>query len=261
MADPLVTLTTDFGDDSTYVAALKGVLLGVNPAVRILDLNHTLPPQGLRATAVFLTEALPWFPPGTTHVVVVDPGVGTQRAVLCVEWAGSRIIVPDNGCWTPILRPGDPDPVVHRLTESKYWRPTVSSTFHGRDVMAPAAGHLTLGVEPAALGPRMDRWVRLELPRAKVTAHEVRGEVLEVDRFGNLISNVPVAALPAGGREYAVRVDDQLVGLKVRTYAEATPGTLVALTSSNGMLEIAVAQGSAAKRLRAEVGTQVVVSF
>jgi S-adenosylmethionine hydrolase len=261
MAEPLVTLTTDFGHDSAYVAALKGVLLDVNPAARVIDLSHSLPPQGLRATAVFLTEALSWFPPGTTHVVVVDPGVGTQRAILCVEWAGSRIIVPDNGCWTPLIPPGGPDPVVYRLTESKYWRPTVSSTFHGRDVMAPAAGHLSLGVEPAALGPRMDRWVRLELPRARVTAHDVRGEVVEVDRFGNLISNVPVASLPTGGPGYAVRVDDQLVGLKVRTYAEAAPGTLVALTSSNGMLEIAVAQGSAAKRLRAEVGTPVVVSF
>src|SRR2546421_5035418 len=150
MADPLVTLTTDFGNDSTYVAAMKGALLGVNPAARILDLSHSLPPQGLRATSVFLSEALPWFPPGTTHVVVVDPGVGTQRAILCVEWAGSRIIVPDNGCWTALLRPGDPDPVVYRLAEPRYWRAAVSFTLHPRDIMAPAAGHPRPGGGPSA---------------------------------------------------------------------------------------------------------------
>src|SRR5439155_11328439 len=115
----IVTLTTDFGDGSSYVAAMKGALLAVNPAARPLDLSHRLPPQDLTAAAYFLADALPWFPAGTVHVVVVDPGVGTGRALLCVEWNGQTVLVPDNGCWTAILRPGDPPPRVYRLEERR----------------------------------------------------------------------------------------------------------------------------------------------
>src|SRR5262245_18257283 len=127
----LATLTTDFGEGSAYVAAMKGALLAVNPAARLIDLSHRLPPQDLVAAAYFLAGALQWFPPGTVHVGVVDPGVGTERALLCVEWKGQTILVPDNGCWTPLLGPSD-TPRVRRLENRAYWRPEVSATFHGR---------------------------------------------------------------------------------------------------------------------------------
>jgi S-adenosylmethionine hydrolase len=250
----LVTLTTDFGDGSSYVAAMKGVLLAVNPAAHLLDLSHRLPPQNLTAAAYFLVDTLPWFPPGTIHVVVVDPGVGTGRAILCVEWNGQTILVPDNGCWTSLLRPSDPLPAVYRLEERRYWRPTISATFHGRDIFAPAAGHLSLGVAPAELGPPVTDWVRITLPQPVVSAGGVRGEVVVVDPFGNLVSNIPASLAPPGA---GVRIAGQPVPRRVRTYGDAEPGALVALIGSSDRLEVAVVQGSAAARLGVGVGAPV----
>ena len=126
----------------------------MNPAAGLLDLSHSLPPQDLAATAYFLAHTLSWFPGGTIHVVVVDPGVGMARALLCVEWFGQMILAPDNGCWTSVIRPSD-SPRVYHLQHRRFWRQIVSATFHGRDILAPVAGHLSLGVSPADLGPRI----------------------------------------------------------------------------------------------------------
>src|SRR5436189_5046159 len=148
---PLVTLTTDFGRDSGYVAALKGSLLSVNPQARLVDLSHDIRPQDLRQASFFLRSCVLYYPPGTIHVVVVDPGVGTERAILYVETRGQRLLVPDNGCWTSLVDQGTP--TVIRLAEPRYWRQPVSPTFHGRDILAPVAGHLAGGLEPRLLGP------------------------------------------------------------------------------------------------------------
>jgi S-adenosylmethionine hydrolase len=251
---PTVTLTTDFGDGSAYVAAMKGTLLAVNPAVRLLDLSHRIRPQDLMAAAYFLADALPWFPPKSIHVIVVDPGVGTGRALLCVEWAGQTVLVPDNGCWTPIVQPDSLPPRVYRLEERRYWREDVSSTFHGRDVLAPVAGHLSLGVTPADLGPEVADWVRLTLPQPRLTVDGIRGEVVIVDRFGNLVTNITSAAIEAPG---SVRIDGRATAKWVKTYGDAEPGTLVALIGSAGRLEIAIVNGSAAARLCLEKGAPV----
>lgn len=259
--DPLVTLTTDFGEDSPYVAAMKGVILTVNPAARLVDLSHQVPPQDVRHAAFFLAAAIPWFPPGAIHVVVVDPGVGSDRALLCIEVNGYRLLAPDNGCWT--LAAGDAAPAVVRLERPRYWRHPVSATFHGRDILAPVAGHLSRGLDPRKLGPRVDRWTRIELPAPKPLANGWTGEVVFVDRFGNLLTNLPVDILnerPEGSRVLRVGGRSLRRGVRwVRTYAEARPGALVALASSTGRLEVAVNQGSAARRLRATVGTPVAV--
>src|SRR5262249_9589719 len=122
MPDPLITLTTDFGEESPYVAAMKGVILGINPAARLLDLTHQVPPQDVRHAAFFLAGAVPYFPPGTIHLAVIDPGVGTARAALYVEADGQRLLAPDNGCWTSLLKPASPAPRVIRLAEPRYWR-------------------------------------------------------------------------------------------------------------------------------------------
>jgi S-adenosylmethionine hydrolase len=252
----LVTFTTDFGAGSSYVAAMKGALLAVNRAARPIDLTHDLPPQNLVATAYFLADALPWYPPGTTHVAVVDPGVGTERALLCVAWNGSHVLVPDNGCWTSLVPDAGTPPVVYRLAQERYWRPRVSATFHGRDILAPVAGHLTLGVPPAELGPRVTNWERLRLPQPVSLPHGIRGEVVIVDHFGNLVTNIPGEALPPSG-------DVRLPGGEgvrfVRTYGEAEPGAVVALTGSSGRLEVAVVNGSAAGRLGLGLGAVVEV--
>jgi S-adenosylmethionine hydrolase len=258
MAGPLLTLTTDFGEQSPYVAAVKGVILAVNPDARLLDLGHQIPPQDLRHAAHFLAVALPCFPPGTLHVVVVDPGVGSDRAILYVELGGGRLLVPDNGCWTWLERAA---PVTRalRVSEPRYWRHPVSATFHGRDVFAPVAGHLSLGLDPAALGPPVTDWVRLPPPAWRAGTGELTGEILFVDSFGNLITSIPAAALPA--RVTAVSASlaaGQPRRLpRVRTYAEAAPGQLVLLVSSSEMLELAVAGGNAARLLDTRAGDPV----
>src|SRR5439155_17058133 len=187
---PVITLTTDFGYGSPYVAAMKGVILSINPAARILDLSHAIPPQALRHAAFFLASAVPYFPPQAIHAVVVDPGVGTDRALLYVETGQHRLLVPDNGCWTELLHISGGEPLVHQITESRYWRATVSSTFHGRDILAPVAAHLSRGLDPRALGSRASKWVRLDLPRPWRGEDGLHGEVIFVDHFGNLITNI-----------------------------------------------------------------------
>lgn len=257
MPDPIITLTTDFGEDSPYVAAVKGVILGVNPAAQLVDLSHQIPPHDVRHAAFFLAEAVPYFPPGVVHVVIVDPGVGSERALLCVIVREQRLLVPDNGCWTLLTSDAVPPASVIRLTERRYWRPTVSPTFHGRDILAPVAGHLSQGLDPAALGPVATSWVRLDSPPPTAIPDGLAGEVVFVDRFGNLITNLPGQVLL--DRSVCVQVGDHTVPLQVRTYADAGPGSLVALVSSGGRLEVARVQGDAARMLGATVGTPVTV--
>jgi S-adenosylmethionine hydrolase len=262
MADPLVTLTSDFGAASPYVAAMKGALLAVSPSARLMDLSHSLPPQDLRAASFFLCSAIPYFPEGTLHVFVVDPGVGTERAILYVETCGQRLLVPDNGCWTALAAKSRQPPRVIRVSERRYWRTEVSATFHGRDIFAPVAGHLSLGVKPEELGPAADTWIKLSWPAPRITPQAIEGEVLVVDDFGNLITSIP-------GEEYLrnltsarrITVGGSLVERQVRTYGEAPPGTLVGLVSSAGMFEVAVVQGNAARRLGAAAGTLVQIEL
>jgi S-adenosyl-L-methionine hydrolase (adenosine-forming) len=261
MADALVTLTTDFGVRSPYVAAMKGVLLSVNPQARVVDLSHSLPPQDLRYCSYFLKTALPYFPPGTLHVVVVDPGVGTERPILCIEGAGQRVLAPDNGCWTEWAALSS-TPRVWRLTEKRWWRPEISATFHGRDIFAPIAGHLSCGVEPAELGPPVHTWVSFTLPMPRLSPLKWEGEVLFVDDFGNLLTNLPGNEFLERRAEVAViQVSDSPITRFVKTYDEAARGTVVALVSSSGQLEVAQVQGNAASRMGASPGTPVVVLF
>lgn len=258
MNDPLVTLTTDFGDDSPYVAAMKGVLLGVNPRARLIDLSHQIPPQNLRHAAFFLAAALPYFPPATLHVIVVDPGVGTERAVLHVEVAGQCLLVPDNGCWTWL--PGSELAAVRRVSNPRFFRPEVSHTFHGRDIFAPVAGHLSAGVSPSEIGEPASEWVHLDRPTPAIGPHSIIGEVIFVDRFGNLITNISAAELPVPPTRVQLGRRTLPEGWRwVRTYGEADAGSLVVLVSSVGTIEIAEVQGNAAQRLRGTTGTAVEV--
>jgi len=261
MADPLITLTTDFGTGSPYVAAVKGVLLALNPEVHIIDLCHDISPQDLRQTAFFLSTTLPYYPPEALHVVVVDPGVGGRRAILYVEVAYLRLLVPDNGCWTWLLEGERRRTRVIRVTEKRFWRSRVSATFHGRDIFAPVAANLSLGLDPRELGPIVSDWVRLERPVPRREAHSIHGEVLYVDRFGNLITNIPGEALMRDDRPKRVRVAGAEVPRIVRTYSEVEPGTLLALVSSSEFLEVAINQGNAAQQLKAQAGTPVTLEW
>jgi len=261
MQDPLISLTTDFGAGSPYVAAMKGVILGINPAARLVDLSHDVPAQDVPHAAYLLAAAVPYFPASVLHVAVVDPGVGSARAVLYVEVDGHRLLVPDNGCWTLLVREGSPPPLVYRVSEPRFWRQPVSATFHGRDIFAPVAAHLSLGLAPQALGPPAAEWVVLPQRPPRIEADRLAGEVEFMDHFGNLITNIPGPDFTAlAGRPVRIQVAGQDVPRRVRTYADAEPGSLVALVSSSGRLEIAVAQGSAARQLQARVGTEVTVT-
>jgi S-adenosylmethionine hydrolase len=259
MLDPLITLTTDFGEASPYVAAMKGVILSINPRARLLDLSHQIPPQDVGYTAFFLAAAIPTFPPGVIHVIVVDPGVGTERALLHVEIQGQRLLVPDNGCWTELIRNAPTPPRVLRLSQPRYWRQPVSATFHGRDILAPVAGYLSLGVAPSEIGIPATDWVRWQAPCPRENAQGLAGEVLFVDTFGNLITNLPGTAFSGGA--ISLHIGTQEINRRVNSYAEAEPGTLVALVSSQGMVEIAVNHGNAARRLNAGVGTPVALRY
>jgi S-adenosylmethionine hydrolase len=236
---------------------MKGVILSINAGARLVDLSHEIPPQDVRHAAFFLASALPCFPADTLHVVVVDPGVGTDRAALYVECGQQRVLAPDNGCWTLF---GQQPARVIRLTEPRFWRPTVSSTFHGRDVFAPIAAHLSLGLDPAELGTPTREWVRLEQKTPSPQGDSVIGEIVFVDHFGNLISNIGEELLPRDRSSIEVTLSgakERKITRWVRTYGEANVNDLVALISSTGTLEIARVQGNAARLLGAGVGDAV----
>jgi len=257
MSKPIITLTTDFGMQGPYVGAMKGVILAINPEATIVDISHEVGPQAVREAAFCLAAAAGYYPPGTAHVVVVDPGVGTERRVICIEADGQYLIGPDNGVLSWAVR-GASRVWAYELTERRYWRKQVSATFHGRDIMAPAAAHISLGVKPEQLGRPIEDWVRLPWPNVRRAGAAVYGEVLVVDRFGNLITNIARGDLAGFDlSKVTVRCGDCRVGSIRRTYGEVPEGELLALFGSTDLLELAVRNGSAADKLAAGPGAPV----
>ncbi len=253
---PIVTLTTDFGTRDSYVAAMKGVILGVAAGARLVDVSHEVAAHDVTEAALALEAVVGFFPPGTVHLAVVDPGVGTARRGLAVAAAGALFVGPDNGLFTPFLdRPGWR---AFELRAAAYRLPAVSRTFHGRDVFAPAAAHLALGLSPERLGPPIADPVRLHWPTVREAHGAVAGTVLHVDRFGNLVTSVRAEAFETFG-PVTVRLAGRALPF-VGTYGELAAGQAGALVGGSGRLEIAVREGSAAARLRARRGTPVVVS-
>jgi len=255
---PLITLLTDFGARDAYVASLKGVILSLNPAANLVDLSHEVPPQDVKAGALILSAAAPYFPPGAIHLAVVDPGVGGQRRALAARCREQFWVGPDNGVFHLIFSRA-PALTLVSLENPAYFRPRVSATFHGRDIFAPVAAHLSLGVDLDRFGPRITDPVSLNFPEPGFEPEAIRGEIISVDRFGNLVSNVPAADLTAwlGQARLHLRVGPlRLQGL-ARTYTDVAPGEFLALEGSHGFLEIACALDNAARRLQAGVGLAV----
>jgi S-adenosylmethionine hydrolase len=255
---PVITLLTDFGTKDAYVGSVKGVILGLNPEAVLVDLTHDLPPQDLVAGALVLAAAAPYFPPGTIHLAVVDPGVGSSRRALAARGGGQFWVGPDNGLFHLVFQ-ASPQLTIVSLENPAYFLPRVSATFHGRDIFAPVAAHLSLGVELPRFGPPVADPASLNIPEPQFLPEAVWGEVIYVDRFGNLVSNLAAADLKdwLGGRNFSLRVGPlNLEGL-ARTYAEAAPGEFLALEGSHGYLEIACALDNAARRLGAQVGLAV----
>ena len=260
MSGPIITLTTDFGLADAYVGQVKGIILGLCPEATVVDLTHLVPPQDVLRAGLIVASSQASFPAGTIHLAVVDPGVGTSRRALVVSAGGHIFLAPDNGLLTPVLR-DHPQARVWVISEMAYLRPRISPTFHGRDVFAPAAGHLAAGLSPALLGPAIDDPARLETPQPRWEAHALKGQVLFSDRFGNLITNIPAAQLDRPGLASAPRfklAGQILTGLHL-TYAEVEPGAPLALIGSLDLVEIGVNQGRADEFFQVGEGTEVEV--
>lgn len=250
-----ITLLTDFGTADGYVAAMKGAIAQVAPETIIDDAAHDIPPGDVEAAAFTLARYWRLYPPGTVHVVVVDPGVGTERRTIAARVDGRFFVAPDNGVLSHVLDEARAE-AIHAIENPALRRDVVSATFHGRDIFAPAAAHLAHGTPLDAFGPAIDDPVVLPIPRPERSGREIRGHVVAVDRFGNLITNVPGAWLSPRAR---VAMAGRDVGPLRRTYADAPPGGLLALVGSTGMLEISVRDGSAAMTLDATRGAGVTI--
>jgi S-adenosylmethionine hydrolase len=258
----LITLTTDFGGGSPYVAAMKGVILSINPHATVVDITHDIPPQDVRCGAIVLADTAEWFPAGTIHVAVIDPGVGTERAIVYSRIGSQQFIAPDNGVLSCLAARTPPQQLV-RLTEPAYWLDEVSATFHGRDIMAPVAAQLTLGLDPARLGPPLEKLVALDWPAVRVKESSIEGEVLAIDSFGNLITNIAAGMLAGRPTDDRVRIvcgNHETRGI-CRTYGDRPPGTRIALLGSSGRLELAVVAGSAAESFGIRVGAAVALTW
>ncbi len=243
MTVPLITLLTDFGLTDVYVGVMKGVIAQINPALTVVDLTHAIAPQDIALARFHLTNAYPYFPTHTIHVVVVDPAVGSHRQAIACQTEFGTFVAPDNGVLTDVLDQAKSVQAVE-LTHPQYWRTsTPSHTFHGRDIFAPVAAHLASGISFTEVGRRVEAQALVRLlrspPQYLDTAME--GTIQAIDRFGNLITNISAATLP---ETWTVKIGDYQVPCG-RTYASVPPGQIVSLMGSHGWLEIAVNGGSA----------------
>lgn len=273
---PLITLTTDFGTADSYVGTMKGVILGIVPDARLVDLSHEVAPQDIRGAAYVLYAAYPFFPPHTVHLVVVDPGVGGARRPIALRTPAGFFVGPDNGVFSYVMA-CEPVEASVALADPRYRLPRVSRTFHGRDVFAPAAAHLAAGVPIADLGPSAADPVVFPAPRLEITSRGIVGEVLHVDRFGNVVTSIGrllwskdelslesvfvEAQMRFSAAGATLVVAGQEVAGVYHTYAEVQPGEMLALVGSSGHLEIAVRGGSAVERLGMHPGDKVVLRF
>jgi S-adenosyl-L-methionine hydrolase (adenosine-forming) len=258
----IITLTSDFGMGSRYVAAMKGVILSINPSVQLVDLSHAVPHQDIRTGAIVLAETTRWFPPEAIHIAVVDPGVGSRRRIIYARIGSQHYIAPDNGllsCLAMIERPAK----IVCLNKSSHWLPDVSHTFHGRDIMAPVAARLSLGLPPEELGQPLDQLVELSWPEVHRVPNRIEGEIVEVDSFGNLITNITSEMLHGVPKNEVVmvRCDEHETQGIYSTYSDQPSMTFMAHVGSTGRLELAIVDENASAMLGVKVGSPVCVTW
>jgi len=255
----IITLLTDFGLEDGYLGSVKGIILGICPAARMIDITHLVPAQDIRAGGFILHTVYRDFPAGAIHLAVVDPGVGTERCGLVIQTPNYFFVGPDNGLFSWVLK-NEPAAEARMLENGEFWRSTVSSTFHGRDVFAPVAAHLAAGIPAALLGPpriaHIAEW-------STVSRHgsTLKGEVLHVDHFGNVITNLDRKTLNdlAPNRRLVIHAEGRAIGGLRSTYGSEPPGAALAIIGSHGFLEIAVNRGNAARVLNLRAGDTVLV--
>lgn len=266
-----ITLTTDFGLYDAYVAEMKGIILGINPNARLVDICHTIKPQDINQAAFVLHNAYRFFPERTIHVAVVDPGVGSQRRAILLRTPFADFLAPDNGILSYIIQEVMEKPVTGSsmklkpgitaisLTKSKYWRKQVSPTFHGRDIFAPAAAHLSLGISPEELGKQINNLVTIPLLYPHKTSSGITGHIVHIDNFGNLITNISEQELPKRKDGITTSVGGKRIRGVSRTYQDSDG--LLALIGSHRNLEISLKNGSASSFLGMGIGDQVRITF
>ena len=263
MPAPLITITTDFGVEDHYVGTMKGVILTRCPDARLVDITHQIPAFSLVSAAYTIAQTAPYFPPATVHLIVVDPGVGSSRRALLAEAHGQLFIAPDNGCLTLVLH-NHPQAQIRQLSNPALWLPDPSSTFHGRDLFAPAAGYLAAGtVLPDHVGPLVRDPVLLpNLQATQLSPNSWSGLVLSTDHFGNVITNFPAASLkPSVSSGFSLEGARSPVSELRSTFAGAPPGLAFAYWGSSGFLEIGVNQNSAAASLDLRPGTPLLLKL
>jgi S-adenosylmethionine hydrolase len=258
---PVIALLTDFGTADHYAGTMKGVILGICPDATLVDISHDIPAHDVLAGALELAAAYRYFPVGTIFVAVVDPGVGSARRGLAADTGDYRFVAPDNGVLTQVLRETPAKKIVE-LTERRYARPTVSRTFEGRDRFAPAAGWLAKGTQFPALGRPVSEIQKLDIPLPEAGPDSVRGVVLRVDRFGNLVTNIDRKTVERFGKTSAITIDaaGHPIAHLVATYAELPADGVGALFGSTDHLELAAPSASAAERLLLTRGAIVTVT-
>ena len=253
----ICTLLTDFGEVDPYVAAMKGVLLSRAPGVQLVDLSHQIPPQNVERGSLFWGDCIPWFPDGAVHLGVIDPGVGTTRRICVAEGSGQILVCPDNGLLTDWWNATE-EPRAFEVTREDLRLGDVSSTFHGRDIFSPIAAALASGaVKPEECGPMISP-ILLERSSWEKADSGIRGRVLLVDHFGNCVMNIPGHLFSPGTK---LTLNGTIQVPRVKTYGDASPGELVLLEGSTGLLEVAVAHGSAAMQLGLVAGNEVVLEL
>ena len=259
----IITLTTDFGERDPYVAMMKGVILSINPDAGIVDITHQVPAGSIGEGASVIKEAYTYFPSGTVHVGVIDPGVGGKRRPIAVLAGNHSFVGPDNGLLWPLMETQGHTDVIH-LKEKRYWMDKISPTFHGRDIFAPVAAHLSLGVSPFLLGEKIDNPSTLSSPLPLKKNCDLAGEVIRVDHFGNIITNITREHLSPflTSKDLTIKIGGLVLREISTTYDDVPEGQPLALIGSSGRLEIAVNMGRAADYLGQEcnVGAKVVVS-
>lgn len=263
MPIPIITLTTDYGLRDHLVGTLKGVILKINPEARIVDINHHVLPFDILDGALSIGQAYRYFPPRTVHVVVVDPGVGSQRRPILVTGEQHYFVAPDNGVLSMIYEREATFSVRH-ITADHYFLHPVSNTFHGRDIFAPVAAWLTKTWQPQSFGEEVHDFVRFALPRARRSDGSVHGVVLRVDSFGNLVTSVTAEDIPEillQGRSFRLHIGGKQVTTLCAIYSDAPAGEPFAIVGSSGFLEISLNRGSAARHLGVARGAELTIEI
>ena len=256
----IITLMTDFGTSDHYVGVMKGVMLNINPQVQIVDITHAIPPQDIHGAAFLIDSAYRYFPAGTIHVVVVDPGVGSERRAIVCQTETASFVCPDNGILTHILHHEERIHTV-AVENSAYFLPQVSNTFHGRDIFAPAAAHLSRGIPIDKLGSPIAQPLQLPIPKPEVTDKAIIGLVIWIDSFGNLVTNISHEILESleGRSGMIIHAGSAKINHLNQSYAESAVGEALAIVGSFNRLEISINQGNAAQALGLKRGDRITI--